>query len=412
MMPLNTLTELSRSLFSLWALLLCLACIFSVVLAGRHRLYRFVALSLIPFVCTYFLWQVLFDIHLVGGARQVAAISHKLGGLPWLCWLAALFALTSAAALLLIRIMRCGKRSITPAAVKLLLDQMNCGVCCWRDNGRVLFSNNCMNRLCASLTGSPLRNGNHFYDRVKDEMLTVDGKVWRFTCRDISFGGETLHEMIASDITAEYAQTQALEQDKAELSRLKGELQAYSMRIEDTVRQQEILQAKVSIHDEMNRLMLSTMAANKEDAAALDRIFSLWDQNALLLCMQAEESADQKAAERLNDLSQSLGIRLTWRTDLPSAMTDKQRDLFFAAAQEAIINASKHAGAKHMDISFAENENVLCCSFTNDGVLPQGVVRFTGGLKNLSMLAGEQGASVCVNCAKTFTLSLCFIKNN
>ena len=412
MTSLYMLTELSRSLFSLWALLLCLVCIFGIVLAVRHQLYRYAALSLIPFVCTYFLWQVLFDIHLVGGTKQIAAISRKLGGLPWLCWLAALFALTSAAALLLIRIMRCGKRSITPAAVKLLLDQMNCGVCCWRDNGRVLFSNNCMNRLCASLTGSPLRNGNHFYDRVKDEMLTVDGKVWRFTCRDISFGGETLHEMIASDITAEYAQTQALEQDKAELSRLKGELQAYSMRIEDTVRQQEILQAKVSIHDEMNRLMLSTMAANKEDAAALDRIFSLWDQNALLLCMQAEESADQKAAERLNDLSQSLGIRLTWRTDLPSAMTDKQRDLFFAAAQEAIINASKHAGAKHMDISFAENENVLCCSFTNDGVLPQGVVRFTGGLKNLSMLAGEQGASVCVNCAKTFTLSLCFIKNN
>ena len=412
MTSLYMLTELSRSLFSLWALLLCLVCIFGIVLAVRHQLYRYAALSLIPFVCTYFLWQVLFDIHLVGGTKQIAAISRKLGGLPWLCWLAALFVLTAAAVILFLIILRYGKRSITPAAVKRLLDQMPCGVCCWRDNGRVLFSNICMNRLCVSLTGSPLRNGNHFYDRMKDEILTVDGKAWRFTCRDISFSGETLHEMIASDITAEYAKTQALEQDKAELSRLKGELRAYGLRIEDTVRQQEILQAKVNIHDEMNRLMLSTMAANKEDTAALDRIFSQWEQNALLLCMQTEESADQKAAERLNDLAQSLGICLTWRTVFPSALTGKQRNLFFAAAQEAIINASKHAGAKHMDISCAENENGLCCSFTNDGILPQGEVRFVGGLKNLSLLAGEQNAFVSAKAGKTFTLSLCFSKTD
>ena len=406
------LTELFRSLFSLWALLLCLICIFGSVLAISHRRYRLAAFSMLHFMSTYFLWQVLFDIHLVGGTNQIAAVSRKLGSLPWLCWLAAFFVLTAAAVILFLVILRCGKRSITPAAVKRLLDQMPCGVCCWRDSGRMLFSNICMNRLCVSLTGSHLLNGNHFYNKIKDKILTVDGEVWRFVCRDIAFGGETLHEMIASDITAEYAKTQALEQDKAELSRLKGELQAYSMRIEDTVRQQEILQAKVSIHDEMNRLMLSTMAADKTDAAALDRIFSQWEQNALFLCMQADdESADKKEAERLNDLAKSLGIRLTWRTELPSAMTSKQRALFFTAAQEAVINAAKHAGANNLDISFTENAQTLLCDFVNDGIIPSEDVRFVGGLKNLALLAGEQSACVVVKCAERFTLSLRFQKS-
>ena len=405
------LTELFRSLFSLWALLLCLICIFGIVLAISHRRYRLAAFSMLHFMSTYFLWQVLFDIHLVGGTNQIAAVSRKLGSLPWLCWLAAFFVLTAAAVILFLVILRCGKRSITPAAVKRLLDQMPCGVCCWRDSGRVLFSNICMNRLCVSLTGGHLCNGNHFHDKIKDEILTVDGRVWRFVCRDIAFGGETLHEMIASDITAEYAKTQALEQDKAELSRLKGELQAYSMRIEDTVRQQEILQAKVSIHDEMNRLMLSTMAADKTDAAALDRIFSQWEQNALFLCMQADdESADKKEAERLNDLAKSLGIRLIWQAELPSAMTEKQRALFFTAAQEAVINAAKHAGATSLDISFTQSAQALICDFVNDGIIPSEDVRFVGGLKNLALLAGEQSACVVAKCAERFTLSLRFQK--
>ncbi len=411
MTALDMLTELYRSVFSLWTLLLCLICIFGIVLAIRHRRYRFAAFSLFPLMSTYFLWQVLFDIHLVGGTKQIAAISRKLGGLPWLCWLAAFFVLTAAAVLLFLIILRYGKRSITPAAVKRLLDQMPCGVCCWRDSGRVLFSNICMSRLCVSLTGSHLRNGNHFHDKIKDEILTVDGKVWRFACRDTVFSGETLHEMIASDITMEYAKTQALEQDKAALSRLKGELQAYSLRIEDTVRQQEILQAKINIHDEMNRLMLSTMAADKTDTAALDRIFSQWEQNALFLCMQADESEDQKEAERLNDLARSLGIRLTWRTELPSAMTSKQRALFFTAAQEAVINAAKHAGANNLDISFTENAQTLLCDFVNDGIIPSEDVRFVGGLKNLALLAGEQRACVFAKCAERFTLSLRFQKS-
>ncbi len=313
--------------------------------------------------------------------------------------------------LLLLHILRIGKRSITPAAVKQCLDQMPCGVCCWRENGRVLFSNICMNRLCVSLMNTPLLNGNRFHDRVSAGILTVDGRVWRFTCRDIPFDGETLHEMIASDITTEYAKTQALEQDKRELSRLKRELQEYSLSIEDTVRRQEILQAKVNIHDEMNRLMLSTVAASAEDTAALDRIVSLWEQNAVLLCMQADDMADQKAVTRIHELARALGMELLWHADLPPALTDEQRSLFFSAAQETVINAAKHAQAKTLEIAFAEDETGVCCVFTNDGKKPAEEVRFVGGLANLALLAGEQGASVCAEAGERFTLLLRFEKN-
>lgn len=410
MTQLISLSELIRSFFSLWAFLICLTFIFSVIHSANQKRISFAVFSLFPFAVSFFLWQVLFDIHLFGDTENASDISRRLGGVPWLCWMAVLLILSISAGWILISVIRYGRETVTPTSVKLYLDQMPCGICCWLDSGRVLFSNTCMNELYSAVTGRSLQNGFQLYDAVSDGIVTAGERVWRFNCRDITYEGEKMHEMIASDITAEYAKTEALKRDKEELSRLNRELRKYTLGIDDTVRKQEILQAKVSIHDEMNRLMLSTMAAENDDSENRDRIFSLWERNALLLCMEANEKTETKAAAKTEKLAKALRIDLLWESDLPTALTEKQQTLFFSAAQEAVINASKHAEAKTLRISFTETETGVCCHFINDGNIPRGEVSFTGGLVNLSELAGNQGASVFAKAGDVFTLTLCFPK--
>ncbi|MBQ7670391.1 MAG: hypothetical protein IJS45_06695 [Clostridia bacterium] len=410
MTPFFELSPPVRSAFAFWALALCLFCIFSAALAAVKKRYRFTAFALILSVPVYFAWQVIFDLSLSVRSGAASAVSRDLGGTAWIWWAVIFAALTALSLLLLGYNIRYDKTFITPGAIKLFLDKIPCGVCCWRDNGRVLFSNVCMNRLCVALTGSPLLNGKHFGDAVADGIFDVDGKVWRFSFRDFVTGGETLHELIASDVTAEYAKTQALEKDKAELSRLNGELKEYTLSIDDTVRHQEILQAKVNIHDEMNRLMLSTTAAEGDDTAGLDRIFSLWEKNALLLCMEAGDTADEKAAEGVEALAAALKIRLVWCCPVPDALTDKQKSLFYTAAKEAVINAVKHASAKEINISFDDTDNSILCHFTNGGDVQSRDVCFTGGLLNLSRLAAKQGASVTAEAGEKFTLTLTYKK--
>ena len=410
MTPLFRLSELTRSLFSLWTLLLCLIGIVSIIRAAAQKRLGSAAVALLPFGCSYFLWQVLFDIHLFGIADGAAPVSRWLGGLSWVWLLLALFMITLAAIADLTLIIRYGKRSITPEAVKICLDQIPCGVCCFGDDGRVLFSNVCMNRLCLAATGSILQNGNQLYDAVGDSIQTLDGHRWRFARRELLLDGEHLHELIASDITAEYARTEALQKDREALSRLKGELKEYNLSIDDTVRKQEILHAKVNIHDEMNRLMLSTMAAEKEDAAKMDRIFALWEQNALLLCMEADHSNDIKAVSSIERLAEALKMQLVWKGDIPGNLSEEQRSLFFSAAKEAISNAAKHADAKRIEISFAETDDSVCCAFRNDGRLPNGKICFEGGLYNLSVLAKKQGAKLSADTGDVFTLYLSFPK--
>ncbi len=401
----GTLSSLIRALFALWALLLCLTNISSFLLAILKKRYLVSAIALILFLPVYFMWQAIFDFSLQGGVETVLFLCR----VPWVWWLITFIALTVAAAFVLGYNIRYEKNYVTPGTIKIYLDKMPCGVCCWRANGQVLFSNICMNELCLALTGGPLLSGNHFYDAVADGILTIKDKKWRFSCREITIGGERLREMIASDITAEYTKTQTLEADKAELSRLNLELKEYTLGIDETVRRQEILQAKVNIHDEMNRLMLSTMIAESEDSATLDHIFSLWEQNALLLCMEAENSEETIA--RIDRLAQSLKIRLI-RPELPEFMTEEQRSLFFSAAQEALANAAKHARATTMEISFEEKEDTLCCHFSNDGSMPEREVNFCGGLSNLRRMAEEQNAALSVAIKETFILTIVFPGKN
>lgn len=407
-MTFDNLSSLVRAFFALWGLLLCLTNVGNTLWALSKKKYLFAALAFLLLLPAYFLWQVVFDRILSEKTGEATAVTQTACAQSWVWWLFAFLLLSVAAIFVLGYNIRYNKNFITPGSIKVFLDEIPCGVCCWRDNGRVLFSNICMNRLCVSLTGGPLLNGNQFCAAVADGIPEVEGKRWRFVCRDIFLNGERLHEMIASDVTTEYAKTQALERDKQELSRLNRELKEYNRSIDDTVRRQEILQAKVNIHDEMNRLMLSTVVAEREDAETLDKIFALWEQNALLLCMEGEV-ADQKAVGRIEQLADALKIRL-FRQNLPAALTEEQRSLLFFAAQEAIANAAKHARATEMTISFDEKEGNLTCFFVNDGAMPKEAVVFSGGLANLARLAEKQDATVSVDVGEKFSLRLRFSK--
>ena len=410
MTPVIMLSELWRSMFSFWSFALCLLCIFCAILSVSQKRSRFALLTLPPFLGGYLIWQILFDIHLFGKTENASVLSRRFADVAWGCLFASLLVLSAIAFSLLVLIVRFGRNSVTPTAVKRCLDGMPCGICCWQKDGRVLFSNLCMNRLCIDATGSPLLSGNQFSAAVAGKIMEIEEKRWRFTCREMSVGGETLREMIASDITDEYEKTRALERDKEELSRFNRELREYTLNIDEIVRRREILEAKVNIHDEMNRLMLLTTAKG-EDFGAADDIFSLWEQNALLLCMQTGDRAKEESASRIQKLANALKIKLKMQGELPAELNDEQKNLFYSAAQESIINAAKHARAGQMTISFTANGNGITCRFVNDGIIPEGEVKFSGGLYNLSLLAKKQGASLSVSNGENFTLTLFFPKN-
>lgn len=404
-----TLSELERTGFAVWAFVLCFAGVSGTIHAATRRRYAFIPLMIALFAPSYLFMQVICELRNYYRGREVNEVAMSLGRTDYILWIGAFTAITVAMAVVFVNL-RHGGRRITPATIKICADRMPCGMCYWRDSGRVIFVNRCMNHLCEAITKKPLVNGQDFSNSIKTSIITIEGKVWQFTRRELSFDGGNLHEMIASDITEAYAKTEALARDNRELMRLNHELEEYNLRIDDTVRRQEILEAKVNIHDEMNKLMLSTVATDVADAESMNRIFELWERNALLLCMEADKKNEPNSEVRLDKLASALGIELIWENPIPESLSEKQKELFYITAQESMANAVKHANARQMKISIEEDDKTVKCRFANNGDIPDDEMHFSGGLANLARVAAEQNATVAVETDDEFTITLCFAK--
>ena len=412
MISFNMLSSLIRAFFALWALLLCVISLLNIVMAFNKKKYLFGSIAITLFLPIYFFWQVIFDYSLSESSGSLNVVSSAMVNLDWIYWLVIFLLLTIFIVILLVYNVHYERNYLTVNTIKLYLDQVDCGICCYKDNGRVMFSNMIMNQLCIKLTGTQLLNGNQFYEVTKDQILSIGLERWRFSSRDITIGNEHMTEIIATNVTSEYLKTQQLEKDKAELSKINQELQDYNLSIDEVVRHQEILQAKVNIHDEMNRLMLSTVATDSEDISNLDKIFALWQENALLLSMEAEENKLEAISHKIEELAKVLKIHLLWKDEPVSILCEKERNIFYIAAQEAIANASKHAKASRMIISITKVDEHIECHFINDGDLPDKTITFTGGLANLEKLIKKQGAILKVNYDHQFVLSLVFLNKN
>lgn len=402
------LTELAFSFFALCSFLLICVGIVSVVLSLSIKRYRYCVLSLVLAALPYSLWQI--TIALSHPEEIQTPVCIRMGELPYLFWLFLLLMHSAASAALLLSCIRFSRTNITPLEISRCADKMPCGICYWRENGRVVYSNKRMNDICIALTGRPLMNGNHFSHAVPKDTLSIKDRVWNSTCRDVELGGELLHGMIAWDVSEIHEKTETLRKENEKLTDFNEALRSYSLKIDEIVRRQEILQAKINIHDEMNKLMLTTLTADLFDKEKSDQLFSLWKENALFLSMEAEEKSGDKAFRQLDGLAEALGLRLIWKSRLPETLDTKQLELFFSTAQEAITNAVKHAGAESLTISFTEDHERICCIFENDGNIPDTDIRFTGGLANLSVLAGGQSTAVTAESGETFRLTLRFMK--
>jgi hypothetical protein len=155
-----------------------------------------------------------------------------------------------------------------------------------------------MNDICFSLLGRTLQNGVALYDSVKGKPIHAlsDGTAVSFRHRLLTFDGAPLHELIADDITELYEKNEQLRADNERSRRLPENMKAYGETLTDTVRRQEILQAKANIHDEMKRMILATGKTIQDGSETEPGIFSGCGR--ARCCSSARKRIRAKAAAR------------------------------------------------------------------------------------------------------------------
>lgn len=331
-------------------------------------------------------------------------------------WWCVVLALLSVSALGFgIKLLHWSKTHLSPQSFAKAFNSVSAGILFYVEGGLCLLSNNVMNQLAQSITKTPLLNGEEFYRALgSDAIKTSAGKVWSFKRRKLKieecvrFGRKqstVVYELIATDITEMVQKNKQLSDDNVKLHRINNELADYNRDMIDSIRRKEILSAKTNIHDEMNRLMLSTLnALGETDETKRKDILRLWQRNALLLCKEANQSQPIDFLADLSVIADSLGIQLIC-DDLPELSDVNVRRVFVQVAREAMVNAVKHGGAKTMTVSVQKKDGGHRFVFANDGIC-EGEVVFGGGLHTIEKMVSDIGGKLTVETKDGFAVVL------
>lgn len=383
MIPFLELSSGARSLLCTISIILMVGFAINTIQAIIQRRFAYMVESVIEFFAPFFLFNVCAEVSYYYLGSELNSIAGAFAKLPYIAYI---FAFACLALLFAIRFqlgVKYRKSHITPSAIKEATDDMPTGFCYYNKNGHPFLTNYTMNTLAIAITGKPISNGFTFADLVmQDNIREINDIVYHFSKRELMHNGEAFYELLADDITEVYKKTKELKANNDHLRANNKKMKEYGEHINETVRREEILKSKIKIHNEMNKLLLQTdNAINIKAREDREQVLDTWMQNTLLLCLEASENETDPLSD-LYELAKLIGVEIHIDNE-PKIDNINALRLFVLASEEAMVNAVKHAAAKHFYINLSQNESSISASFTNDGLSPAGKVSESGGLKEL-----------------------------
>lgn len=335
---------------------------------------------------------------------------------------------------LLLRIRKLYRTTINSNSIKESIDNLPTGLGFATMDGLVLLANQCMERLCYELTGSDFQDASVFWEKITAgdirsgiqrigysgvaTFVTSDGRVWVLERKQLDCSGQEIFQYTATDTTVLYQMSEKLKENNEELSRMNVRLRRYGNDMEELVRNREILEAKMKIHDEMGQALLATRAwlLHRPSGDMTDKTFmnfhlepaqeilKKWEYVIALLQKEGEVGKSPNTWRYFTEAADFAGVRVSLEGELPKE-PDTMR-LLVTAAAEALTNAVRHANADTLFVRILYTNKELRCSFTNNGKIPGHPVAEGGGLSALRMRIEKSGGKMQTGWKPCFTLDI------
>ena len=405
-----SLPVIVQDLLCFWSLLLCFAALAVSMLLIKQKRRLPLAGAAALFAAAYVMMHLYQELARGRASGETIGAALRFGESPAALQIALLLILSVLAGLLYRNILSWRASHISLDSIRESIDGLPAGVCYYRDGGRCVLVNHRMNDIGRMLTGESVRNGEELYALVsrRDVWTPGDGSSVAFRHRVFEYEGEPLHELIADDITELDERRRQLRRDVERARKLSESMKAYGRTIDERVRRSEILAAKISIHDGMNRMLLATKRALDPgtDEASKRDVLTMWENRMKLLRSGEDgEGPAGSVVEDLETLAKVYGLGIDWR-GRPDTKDEAALSLFLLACREALANAAKHAGAGTLTVDIQEGPGALRARFTNDGAPPAPDSAEAGGLLNLRKRLEEAGGSMTTEFAPRFALDM------
>lgn len=334
-------------------------------------------------------------------------------------WVTAFCAgLTVLLAILTMFYRRWARSHISYQTFREAVNRLPAGVCCYREDGLVILKNQTMEQLCHRISGQALLNGFGFNEavftlpevafrreRAAENMLLLfdDGTAYAFSCATVQ-GDKPLHMLTAMDVTQEYSRTQALHERKQLVEQLNERMVNYQREILALIASQEVLNAKVKIHNELGASLLATkrllLQGTDEDKPALLRMIR---QNLDFLKQDALPTIGDEYQLILHT-AQELGLKVDIAGELPQA--EPLKHIAATAIHECCTNTIRHAGGTTLWVQIERNEKNVTIQLRNNGKQPEAPVTEKGGLSSLRRLVDHIHGEMVIETVPVFRLIL------
>lgn len=314
--------------------------------------------------------------------------------------------------------------------VKEAFDHLPDGICFFNEKGMLELCNHTMHRLMFALTGHDLQ---YLYEmkcnlqslpdaassaggavRNRDKFFLPDGHVWRFSSVEVKDSyGSSYTQVMAADITELYRSRQELEENNRKLTEQGKRLRLYSENIHAVTREEEILNMKMRVHDDIGRSVIATRQLLQKHQPTKELDLTAWKRALGLLKRDGEVSRDKNPLEQLREAAAGIGITIQLEGALPEDMTVAY--LLITAMRECATNAVRHAGATRLYAEikyspYADNTQntpkLVSICITNNGKIPKAPVREGGGLMSLRTRIEKAGGTMKIRSVPAFELTV------
>ena len=330
--------------------------------------------------------------------------SETLSPVPWT---AAALSLTALSLFASFTLWHKSRRQLSPVSIKESCDHLPSALCFAWENGLPCLKNLKMDELSHRIAGEALMNANEFWGAVAHEPIVTlpDGQTWSFERTPLYLSGQTVYQIIGTNITEEARLKRELEGENLRLEDMNRRLRQYGQEVQELTREREILRAKTCVHDEIGHALLQTRQFLSGTQGDVESVCAAWQQNVRLLLGKYAEEAREDSFEQLARAAQAIGVAIARVGAFPEDGTENAH-LAETAAHECLTNLVRHAHGTRLEISSEATKIGWKIRYINDGDAPTGPIVEGSGLSSLRAQVEAAGGEMVVEHAPRFALTL------
>jgi hypothetical protein len=311
------------------------------------------------------------------------------------------------------------RKTISRNSIKEAFDNLPTGVCFFNDAGLAILCNKAMQRFSFSVCGRDVQIITDIEECFDDDFVPMGGvtkegttfvlpggTVWKLMKSSITNeSGNTYTEYTATNITKLYNIREELRQETEHLRKVQEELKTLSANVVTITREEEILNTKMRVHDEMGRCLLAIQKYLKEESAEKipESLVESW-QKAVSMLKYNNDVTDDDMLLQIRKTCESIKLDFVQVGELPKE--EKTAYILICAIRECVTNAVRYAEATRLYAEFTENETTASVTVTNNGIPPTEEISEGGGLSSLRSRVERFGGEMYVQSLPKFRLTV------